>query len=49
MSMETETTILSAFPNGWKTIAEETRVRRKEINPKEQYCESHSQESELKS
>ena len=44
-SMETETT-WSEFPNGGKGIVQQVLVPEKEINPKEQDWESHSQGSD---
>ena len=40
-SKETETTILSEFPNKGKAIVEQI-LALEEINPKEQDCENHS-------
>ena len=45
-SMETETTTWSEFPNGAKAIVEQIIVSAREVNPKEQDCEGHSQGSE---
>ena len=45
-SMETETTTWSEFPNGGEAIVEQILHLKKERNPKEQDCESHSQGSE---
>ena len=43
--METETTPWSEFPNGGEAIVEQILHLKKERNPKEQDCESHSQGS----
>ena len=47
-SMETETTTWSEFSNEGKAIVEQI-LAPEEINPKEQNCQSHSQESKQKS
>ena len=46
--METETTTWSEFSNEGKAIVEQI-LAPEEINPKEQNCQSHSQESKQKS
>ena len=46
--METETTTWSEFSNEGKAIVEQI-LAPEEINPEEQNCQSHSQESKQKS
>ena len=46
--METEITTRSEFPNGGKAIVEQM-LASEEINPEEQDCERHSQESKQES